>query len=123
MAKLLQWLRGRGGIAVGVLALLVLPLAYSVVSHLVARATVAPAGLLERPDPEHERCLEDTAYMRFHHWELLRRVREEVVRYGARGEVGLKRCMECHKSRERFCDRCHESVSLSPDCFGCHHYP
>ena len=61
--------------------------------------------------------------MRFHHWELLRLTREEVVRYGIRGDVGLNRCGECHTSRERFCDRCHEATSLHPDCWGCHYYP
>jgi hypothetical protein len=45
------------------------------------------------------------------------------VRHGKRGEVCLSKCGECHKSRERFCDRCHNAVSLTPDCFGCHYYP
>ena len=61
--------------------------------------------------------------MRRHHWELLRGVREEIVRYGKRGEIGLDRCRECHTSRERFCNVCHDAVSLTPDCFDCHYYP
>ena len=116
--------RGRNLLLV-VLTLVVLfsPLGYSVLSAVLApRATPSPA-FLERPDPEHENCVRETAYMRFHHWELLRSVREEVVRYGERGELGLKKCRECHKSRERFCDRCHGAVSLHPDCWGCHYYP
>ena len=47
----------------------------------------------------------------------------QVVRYGIRGEIGLKKCKECHTSRERFCTKCHEAVSLTPDCYGCHYYP
>jgi len=62
-------------------------------------------------------------YMPYHHWTLLREVRNEVVRDGVRGEISLDRCRGCHPGRERFCNRCHEAVSLAPDCFGCHYYP
>jgi hypothetical protein len=79
---------------------------------------------LERPDPKYDRCLKETRYMRYHHWELLRGIREDIVRYGQREEdIGLYRCRECHTSRERFCNRCHDAVSLTPDCFDCHYYP
>jgi hypothetical protein len=101
-------------------AILLVPLAYSVVSSLFTREAEA---FYERPDAKYEECVRDTEYMRFHHWELLRGIREEVVRYGTRGELGLQDCSKCHSSRERFCDRCHQAVSLSPDCFGCHYYP
>jgi len=99
------------------------PLLYSVVSPIFARDAPAAPEFLEPLDPQYKRCVRDTAYMRFHHWELLKEIREEVVRYGIRGEVGLNACKECHTSRERFCDQCHEAVSLSPDCWGCHYYP
>jgi hypothetical protein len=105
------------------LVILLVPMGYSVVTALFAQSPPAAEGFLERPDPEHENCVRDTAYMRFHHWELLRQIREDVVRYGIRGDAGLIRCGECHKSRERFCDRCHEATSLRPDCWGCHYYP
>lgn len=109
-------------VAVPVLILL-LPIAYSLVSALFAQERVPSPAFLEMPDAKYENCVRDTTYMRYHHWELLRAVREEVVRYGERGDVGLHKCMECHKSRERFCNRCHNAVSLYPDCFGCHYYP
>ena len=102
--------------------ILLVPLGYSVVYSLFAPAEVS-GPFLEMPDPKHEECVKDTTYMRFHHWELLRGIREEVVRYGKRTEIGLKKCRECHTSRERFCDRCHEAVSMNPDCYGCHYYP
>jgi hypothetical protein len=102
---------------------MLLPLGYSVVSSLFAREPAMPQGFLERPDPKYENCVRETTYMRFHHWELLREIRKEVVRYGERGDLGLSKCSECHTSRERFCNRCHEAVSLYPDCFGCHYYP
>lgn len=105
------------------LVIILSPVGYSVVSSLFAQGGEHTEPFLERPDPKHEECVRETTYMRFHHWELLREVREEVVRYGQRGELGLKRCKECHTSRERFCDRCHSAVSLHPDCWGCHNYP
>ena len=116
--------RGRNVLLV-VLTLVVLlsPLGYSVLSAVLSPGETPSSPFLERPDPEHENCVKETTYMRFHHWELLRNVREEVVRYGKRGELGLNRCRECHTSRERFCDRCHNAVSLHPDCWGCHYYP
>jgi hypothetical protein len=78
---------------------------------------------LEMPDTIHKTCVKDTEYMRFHHWELLRDVREEVVRYGNRGEISLLGCRDCHTSRERFCNECHDAASVRPDCYGCHYYP
>ncbi|MFC2085001.1 cytochrome C, partial [Bacteroidota bacterium] len=71
----------------------------------------------------YKNCVRETEYMRHHHWELLRTIREEVVRYGKRGEINLKKCQECHTSRERFCNKCHDAVSMKPDCYGCHYYP
>ncbi len=106
-----------------IVAAILLPFAYSVVNAVVAGESDASKPFLERPDAKHESCVKDTEYMRFHHWELLRRIREEVVRFGIRGEIGFDRCRECHTSRERFCNRCHDEVNLTPDCFGCHYYP
>ena len=103
--------------------IVVLPVGYSVIASLSAPSDPGREVFLEQPDPQHKECVRDTAYMRFHHWELLRQTREEVVRYGVRETPGLYRCAECHKSRERFCDRCHAATSLYPDCWGCHYYP
>lgn len=103
--------------------IILLPLGYSIVSNLFASAARGPQPFLERPDEKYKECVRDTEFMRLHHWELLRAVREEVVRYGKRGEIGISKCRECHVSRERFCDRCHNSVNLKPDCFGCHYFP
>lgn len=105
------------------MVILLLPIGYSVLTSLFAQGAEPPEAFLEQPDPKYEACVRETTYMRFHHWELLRAVREEVVRYGQRGDVGLKKCKECHTSRERFCDQCHNAVSLHPDCWGCHDYP
>ena len=110
-------------LAVIAVLIVLFPLGYSVASSLFSQGADSSAVFLERPDARHERCVRDTEFMRYHHWELLRGIREEVVRYGIRGEVGLHNCRDCHESRERFCNRCHEAVSLYPDCFDCHYYP
>jgi hypothetical protein len=84
--------------------------------------------VLERPDPQYELCAgdRDASYMRYHHWEVLTQVRDDVMRHGERGVIGLdglNRCRECHTSRVRFCNHCHDAVNLYPECFGCHYYP
>ena len=113
---------GRTALFVVIAALLLLPLACSIVSAFFVQAAERPGEFLAKPDPKHDKCIEDTAYMRYHHWEYLRRVREEVVRYGDRSKPGLASCSECHTPRAGFCDRCHNAVSLYPDCFDCHDY-
>jgi hypothetical protein len=29
-------------------------------------------------------------------------------------------CMECHSNKSQFCDRCHNYVAVTPNCWGCH---
>ncbi len=99
------------------------PLAHSVYDRVSAGETPTEAPFLEYPADREGGCVRDTEYMRFHHWELLREVRDASVRDGARGGITLSGCRDCHPSRDRFCNRCHEAVSLQPDCFGCHYYP
>ena len=108
---------------IGILVILI-PVGYSIVARVIPRGAGTSGVFLERPDPKYGQCLKETRYMRYHHWELLRGIREDIVRYGQREkEIGLYRCRECHTSRERFCNRCHDAVSLTPDCFDCHYYP
>ena len=114
---------GQARLAIIVAVLILVPLGFSFVAQVSQTGTESSDDFLEKPDPQYEECVRETEYMRFHHWELLRGVREEVVRYGIRGDIGLSKCSECHTSRERFCDKCHEATSLTPDCFGCHYYP
>ena len=105
------------------IAVILLPLAYSLVSFVTAGGKPSGQPVLERPAPQYEQCVRDTEYMRYHHWELLRDIREQVIRHGKRSEITLGGCRECHPSREGFCNRCHQAVSLTPDCFDCHYYP
>jgi hypothetical protein len=101
----------------------------------------AKAGPPEAPDSKYRECIRPTKYMREHHWELLKGLREKVVRDGIRGDLvavetisqgetetikveqSLDGCWRCHQSKVRFCDRCHNAASVRPDCFGCHYYP
>ena len=114
--------RMRVVLAVVLFVVVLSPFGYSVISRVAATGD-PPEVFLERPDPQHEKCVRDTEYMRYHHWELLSQVREQVVRYGQRDDAGLRGCRDCHTSRERFCNRCHDAASVWPDCFGCHYYP
>ena len=120
----------RSGVIAGVIgALILLPILWHAFGLAPTTTVAAGEPFLEMPDAKHTECLKwrdmikDTEDMRFHHWQFLREVRVEVVRYGKRGEIGLKHCAECHVSRERFCNRCHEAASVKPDCWGCHYYP
>ena len=109
-------------VVIPVLAIL-FPFGYTAVSGVVTRNTAGPEPFLLKPDPSHGPCVRDATYMRFHHWELLKSTRDEVVRSGKRGSITLKKCTECHTSREQFCDRCHNAASVTPDCWGCHTFP
>jgi len=103
--------------------IILLPFGYSIIKGIFMPGIPESGLFLERPDEQYKNCIRETEYMRHHHWELLREVREEVVRYGKRGDISFSRCRECHVSKERFCNKCHNAVSLTPDCFGCHYYP
>ena len=114
--------RRRPAVIVAALVLLV-PLGYSLGAYLLGGGGAKALPLLEMPDPKHTSCVEDTEYMRFHHMDYIKEMRDAGVRRGALREISLASCRDCHTSRERFCTRCHEAVNLSPDCFECHYYP
>jgi|GEM_PF-737101 len=102
--------------------LIILPLGLSVVGFVLSRGQETEV-FLEAPDPKWEACYRDAEYMRYHHMDLLKDVREEVVRFGIRGGLTLAGCGDCHTNRDQFCDRCHEAASVRLDCYGCHYYP
>jgi hypothetical protein len=103
------------------MALVILaPIVYSAVSPAF---TNPPEPFLEMPDEKYDACIRDTDYMRLHHMDYLKEVREEYVRHGIRDQKGITSCRGCHASRQRFCDRCHAIAELTIDCFDCHYYP
>jgi hypothetical protein len=114
----------RLGVIVAILiVVMLLPFGFSSVRFAFARRDPMPDVFLEMPAAEFTDCVEDTEYMRFRHMDLLKQIREEFIRDGIRGNVSLTKCRDCHTSRERFCNRCHEAASVVLDCFGCHYYP
>ena len=76
-----------------------------------------------------ERCVEDTAFMRRNHMELLKHQRDLTVREGIRTtRHSLANCVTCHASRKTgrvtgadgFCSSCHRYAGVALDCFECH---
>ena len=86
------------------------------------------------PEPEivtkEKQCVEASAYMKENHMKLLYTWRDKAVREratvyeGAGGKtysISLTNtCLECHSNKERFCDRCHNYVGVTTNCWGCH---
>jgi hypothetical protein len=106
------------------LVLILLPVGYSVAAAVISPGAGDPTPFLEMPDPEHETCIDgiEAHEMRYRHMDKLKRMRDRVLREGDRTGHSFEDCKNCHKSRERFCNRCHDRVNLTPDCFGCHDY-
>jgi hypothetical protein len=120
-----------------VLVVIVLcPFGYHVVARIgggvasLVRGAVSegaePSGpFLQAANSDQTTCIRGMSAleMRLHHWEHLKTIREEFVRHGHRSKDGLGNCKDCHTSRAEFCDRCHNAVTLTPDCWQCHYYP
>jgi hypothetical protein len=96
-------------------------------------AATATAGRVPKPVIEVARggqCVEDPAYMRRNHMQLLKHQRGDTLRGGVRtGKYSLKACIECHASQStnsvsatntNFCQSCHTYAAVTLDCFGCH---
>jgi hypothetical protein len=82
---------------------------------------------------DQKQCVEDTAYMRTSHMQLLNQWRNSVVRdhnrvfvnaRGKRFEMSLSNtCLKCHSSKTKFCDQCHNYLAVKPYCWDCHLTP
>ncbi len=105
------------------LAVILLPILYSLAGFVFAGGPDPGTPFLQPPEERFVYCVRDTEYMRFHHWELLQEVRDEVVRDGKAGDVTFDGCRACHPDRGRFCNQCHSAANVNPDCFACHYYP
>ena len=102
---------------------ILLPLGISALGLDVSRNPEIPDVFLEPVDLKWENCIRDSTEMRFHHMDVLKEIRDKVIRFGIRDEVTLAGCGTCHQNRDQFCDRCHTAASVTLDCFGCHYYP
>lgn len=96
-------------------------------------ATEPPEPKLTDKAKKAEHCVEETAYMRTEHMQILDEWRDTVVRDGDRLYVSSSgkeymaslsnSCMDCHSNKEDFCDKCHNYTSVNPYCWDCHTYP
>ncbi len=87
----------------------------------------------ELPPGGEKNCVAPAAEMRDKHMVLLNQWRDDVLRDGKRGTIevdgktykkGLQMaCMQCHTSKEKFCDACHTYSSVKPYCWDCHLTP
>ena len=104
------------------------PLWYNLAAN---KYTYKPEPKILTPD---KKCIEPKAEMLENHMQILNDWRTEVVRIGGRWtetkttgekvEMSLSRtCMDCHKNKSQFCDRCHDYVGVSPYCWECHVEP
>ncbi|MEP7182795.1 MAG: hypothetical protein ABI886_11460 [Betaproteobacteria bacterium] len=93
----------------------------------------APASRVPKPGVAATapgRCVEDTAFMRRNHMELLRHQRDLTVHDGIRTtKHSLANCVTCHAdaktgrvtgSKDAFCEGCHTYAGVKLDCFECH---
>jgi len=79
-------------------------------------------------------CVESKEWMRGEHMQLLNQWRDSVVRDDNRGYVSTSNhkrfnmslqngCMHCHSNKKKFCDECHNYLSVKPYCWDCHIQP
>lgn len=83
-----------------------------------------------KTDAKGDKCVEDAAYMRRNHMDLLKHQRDETMRKGIRTtQHSLKNCIECHASKQNnsvigsdknSCQGCHSYMAVKTDCFECH---
>jgi hypothetical protein len=91
---------------------------------------VSKAPELEKATTEEKKCVESKEFMRPNHMQMLDDWRNTVVREGEReyeNSEGKKfkksltlNCLECHKDKEKFCDKCHIYTGVKPYCWECH---
>ena len=87
---------------------------------------------LALPATEKE-CIEPREFMAAQHMQLLdhwrdmalrEEKREYVASNGKVWTISLQNtCMSCHADKAGFCDKCHDSNSVSPYCWDCHVAP
>ncbi len=85
------------------------------------------------PKGKGEKCVEETAFMRSNHMDLLMHQRDSTVIDGIRTKKhSLKECVACHvvsdnegravsyQDPKNFCRSCHDFAAVKIDCFECH---
>lgn len=111
-----------------------LGLALCLMVMAASAAVAADAALFPVvPKAKGGQCVEDSAFMRRNHMDLLGHQRDATLREGVRGaRHSLKDCIACHAvdgpqgqpvsidSKDHFCNSCHEYAAVQIDCFSCH---
>ena len=109
----------------------------ALVAFAAQAAADAPAGVRTSRVPQPTvaaaaagSCVEDTAFMRRNHMELIRHQRDLTVHEGIRTtKHSLANCVNCHAdpktgrvtgSKDAFCEGCHSYAAVKLDCFECH---
>jgi hypothetical protein len=103
---------------------------------LVMHLGFAEVPMPNLPAPAHgSSCVQDPAWMKKNHMDLLNHDRDKTMRLGERGKEvkgSIKACINCHvtpdkkgnypaiTSSEHFCNACHAYVAVKLDCFECH---
>jgi hypothetical protein len=97
------------------------------------KAAKAPNPELTEKAKEAKTCMRDKDYMTSSHFTMLDNWRHEVVRSNERyykradGEIFYKSlqltCLDCHSNKTKFCDQCHNYMSVDPYCWDCHLEP
>ena len=105
------------------LGLILVPIVVSLAGFVFGQSDTGDEPFIEVTQWTETSCVRDARWMRFHHCQLLREIRETVVRDGDRSGITLEDCRRCHANRERFCNECHHEANVNLDCFGCHYYP
>ncbi len=113
------------------LAIFVLFVTFPLWFNAFSTASTVPKP--ELPPGGEKQCVASATEMRASHMALLHEWRDEVLRDGDRIAVtvdgkeyrkGLQMaCMQCHSNKEKFCDSCHDYVSVTPYCWDCHLTP
>ncbi len=93
------------------------------------------AGDVPKPElpKDSKQCVLPAKEMRVSHMQLLNEWRDEVLRTGDRSffELEGKRyqkslqnaCIQCHTSKKKFCDTCHDYAAVNTYCWDCHLAP
>ena len=101
---------------------------------LILLLPLAAAESSKIPPPKGDQCVEETEWMRVHHFETILHQRDETVKKGIRTtKHSLKNCISCHitandagvyaryaDKEQHFCASCHEYTAVTIDCFHCH---
>ena len=120
----------KGKIIIGLVVFLILITSPFWYNNAVGNADYVPE--LELP-VDADQCVRDTDWMTANHMDLLNDWRDRVVRDGVRMEVDAdgnkvemslsNTCLNCHENKDRFCDKCHDYMGVSPYCWDCHIIP